>query len=101
MTDLVVKSGASLRLAFAVANDDDTPYDLTSTTVTAQVRDLSGKLIATLDLQPSGTPGGLQVEQATDGWPVGVLKFDLKFVQGSLVLKSQTQNIVVSPAVTA
>jgi hypothetical protein len=101
MPDLSLKRGASLQLLIAVANDDNTPFDLTEVTVSSQVRTATGALIATLTVTPTGTPGQLSVLQATDTWPTGPAQLDLKFVSGDVVLKSETQNLLITDPVTA
>jgi hypothetical protein len=98
---LHVKQGATLQLLMALTNDDGTAFDLTSVAATAQVRDLSNNLIATLTVAPTGTAGQLSVTQATDAWVPGRYLSDFKFVQGSIVLKSQTYSLIVDPPVTA
>lgn len=100
MTDLIIKQGATLQLLLSVKNDDNSAFDLTGTTVASQVRDLANRLIATLTLTPTGDTGVLSVTQATSTWPTGPLQMDIKVTQGSIVLKTATQTIVVEEAVT-
>jgi hypothetical protein len=98
---LHVKQGASLQLLIAVTNDDGTVFSFTGVTVTAQVKDrLTLTLIATLTVVVTGIAGQLSVLQATDTWEPGTYVCDFKFVQGAVVLKSQSFGIIVDPAVT-
>jgi hypothetical protein len=101
MTDLTIKKGASLQLLIAVANDDNSAFDLTGVTVSSQVKTAAGKPIATLTVTPTGTPGQLSVLQATDTWPTGPAVMDLKFVSGDVVLKSETQSLLITDPVTS
>ena len=100
MTDLTIKKGASLQLLIAVANDDSSAFDLTGVTVSSKVKTTAGRLIATLTVTPTGTPGQLSVLQATDDWPTGPAQMDLKFVSGGVVLKSETQGLLITDTVT-
>ena len=99
---LNIKAGATLQLLIAVANASGVPLDLSTVTVSSFVRTQYGSQIATLTLTPTGTPGQLAVAQDTTSWPTGIVLCDLKFVTTltGIVLKSDTFQIVVLPAVT-
>lgn len=99
---LGIKQGATLQLLLAVANDDDSAFNLASVTYAAEVRNAYGGLVAMLTLTPTGTPGQLAVAHDTTGWPVGTLSGDLKFTDLStaVVVKSDTFTIVVTAAMT-
>jgi hypothetical protein len=109
-----IKQGATLQLLIAVTNDDNTVFDLTGVTVTAQLRQPDVvSLVA--PLAPPATPGvvidlavisttiagQLSITQATDLWAPGRYVADFKFVQGAIVQKSDTFALIVEPAVTA
>jgi hypothetical protein len=99
---LFVKSGATFQLLITVSNDDGTPMDLTQVSVSSQLRNAAGTLIATLAVNTNAIPGQLAIIEATDTWPVGRLYFDFKFATdaGGPVLKSQTIVLLVTPAIT-
>jgi len=97
---LRVKQGATFQLLIAVTNDDGSVFDLTNVAVTAQLRDPSFNLIATLAVTPTGIAGQLSITAATDAWTPGRYLADFKISEAAIVLKSQTFNVIVEPAVT-
>jgi hypothetical protein len=103
LADLTLKQGASLQLAVAATNDDGTPFDLTTVTVSSQVRNQIGQLIATLPIVVTSPPtlGTMTILAPTDGWPIGRLIMDFKLVEAAVVLKSTTLGIVIQQAATA
>lgn len=100
---LSIKAGATLQLLIAVTNDDTTPFDLSTATVSAFVRDAYGHQVDTLILTTTGTPGQLSVSQSTATWPIGALACDLKFVDHATgtITKSDTFAITVIAAITS
>lgn len=97
---LVVKQGASFQLTVAAQNNDGTPVNLTQATLTSQVRDAYGNLIANLTLMPTTFLGQYSITEPTTVWPPGDLVWDIKIVQAGLTLISETAGILVIPAVT-
>lgn len=101
-TALSIKQGATLQLLLAVANDDDSPFDLATVSYGGALRTAYGELVATLVLTPTLTAGQLVVQQTTAFWPVGVLSGDLKFTSltTGIVVKSETFPLTVVAAIT-
>lgn len=97
---LSIKAGATLQLILQINNDDGSAFPLTNVTPSSQVRDGAGRLIGTITFTTTATVGQLLVAQATDGWPPGLLWWDIKLTQGNIVLKSDTIAITVVPAIT-
>lgn len=96
-----VKQGATLQLLIAATNDDGSAFDFTGIAITAQVSQWPSRAVfATLTVTQTAIPGQLSIVQATDSWAPGTYRCDFKFVQGAIVLKSQTFTIEVLPAVT-
>lgn len=97
---LMLKQGATLQLLINATDDAGAPLDLTTITVSADVRNNYLNLVDTLTFTPTSTVGQLAVAQDTALWPTGVLTCDFKFVQGAVILKSDTLTINVILAVT-
>lgn len=97
---LTIKQGATLQLVVQISNDDGSAFVLAGVTATSQVRDANGHLVANIALATSSTTGQLLVAAPTDTWPLGLLWWDIKLVQGGIVVKSSTTGITVQPAIT-
>jgi hypothetical protein len=99
--EIGIKQGATFELLIAGLNDDDSPFDFTRITVTAQVRDAQQRLIDDLALV-SVDSQSLSVLHQTANWPVGRLVCDFKVVDDATgtILKSDTFGIQVAQAVT-
>ena len=99
-----IKQGDTLALNGQAVQDDGTPIDLTSATITSQIRDTHGNLVnngvgAFASSQP--TQGLFSLTWQSDStWPIGGLRCDVLFVNGAVRVHSDTMLIKVAPAVT-
>lgn len=101
-TQIDIKQGAPLLLALQFSNDDGSPANLTGYTVTSQVRDAMGNLVATLPMTvaaPSTGQYSITVPNTT-AWPIAVLRCDIKATSGGQSTYSDTFTIRVGQAVT-
>ena len=99
--DVSIKQGDALVLQIQFSNDDGSPADLAAAAVTSQVRDGQNNLVAQLPVVAAATQGTFGVTEAnTSGWPLGMLRCDLKLVVGGLAVHSDTFAIRVRPGVT-
>jgi hypothetical protein len=98
---ITLKAGASFNLALAFNSDAGVAIDMTPFTVAAQVRDAEGVLVTDLPitLQPTLGTGSISVLD-TSGWPLGMLRCDVRVSSSTEVLISQTFSILVLRAVT-
>lgn len=100
--EVAIKQGATFQLLIAGLNDDDSSFDFTGLTVTAQVRDDRQRLVDTLPVGAIDSQH-YSIVRSTTTWPVGRLVCDFKVVDATTgtVLKSDTLGIQVAQAVTA
>lgn len=101
--ELTIKQGATFQLLISLTNDDGTPVDLATCTVTSDLRTARLELVASLTLTPTSTPGQLSVAEPTDTWPIGKLVGDFKITSNSTstILKSAGFTVAVQSSVTA
>ncbi len=102
MRNLEIKRGSVFQVTLSFADGNNAPFDISQVTVSGEVRDPRGVLVAQLTLQPvSGTPGvGTVTVADTSAWPLGLLKADLLISDGVLPTISETFGINVVPSVT-
>ena len=99
--EIRIKQGASLLLQMAFVDDNGAPVDLTNATLTAQLRDPVGDLVATLPIVISGMTGIATITVPdTHLWPTGGLRTDIRCVTAGLVVISETVGVRVERAVT-
>jgi hypothetical protein len=98
--EIHIKQGAALRLTMNFY-ERDAPVDLSTVTLTSQVRTALGELIATLPITITGTPGLATVEvDDTSDWPVGLLRSDVLVVIAGVPSLTETFPIRVERSVT-
>jgi hypothetical protein len=100
-SQIIIKRGAALSLAMAFTNADGSAIDLTTVTLTAQVRDPQDDLVETLPLVNSSIQGTATCVVAdTTQWPLGLLRCDIRVVQDGVPTFSETFGILVVRQVT-
>jgi hypothetical protein len=101
MSDISIKQGDSLLLTFTFFNNDGTSVDLTSVTLSGQVRDSADNLVATLAIATTSilNVATLQVADTTQ-WPLGLLRADIRAVSAGLTEMSETFAIRVGRRIT-
>jgi hypothetical protein len=97
--EIHIKAGAVLRLTMNFY-EQDAPVDLSTVTLSSQVRTSLNQLIATLPITVTGTPGLATVDVDASNWPVGQLRCDVKAVIAGVTSLSETFPIRVDRAVT-
>ncbi len=96
-----IKRGETLALQALFVDNDGTPIDLTNATLTAQLRDPVGDLVATLPIVRTATDGVATITVPnTSDWPVGMLRTDILCVSSGLGVITDTIGIRVERAVT-
>ena len=100
MPEVHVKQGETLLLQMAFINDDGSSVDLTSVTLTAQVRTPQDVLVATLTIVKTIILNVATVQADTTLWPLGLLRCDVKAIIAGLTEKSETFSLRVNRAVT-
>lgn len=95
-----LKHGETLGLGLAFLNDQAQPVNLYSGVISAQVRDESGNLVASLTPLTGPVSGLAVICQSTSGWPIGSLSCDIKLQLGGVEDISDTFSIQIAPAVT-
>lgn len=74
-----IKRGATFLINFT-ATTEGQPLDLTGWTVTSSVRQ-RGNFVANNFVEiPDAPAGEIIVSSPTDGWPLGQIEFDIRFV---------------------
>lgn len=101
MAGISIKQGAALVLQLAAYDDQGTAFNLAGVTASAQVRDAQNNLVATLPIVAGGDINLLGITvPATTGWPIGLLRCDIKLLVAGLPAISETFSISVQQAVT-
>jgi hypothetical protein len=96
-----LKQGASFILGLQFSNDDGTPTDLGTCSVTSQLRDSQNTLIANLPVVSGGVSGTASINVLdTSAWPLGVLRCDIKVASSQQIIFSETFSISVARSVT-
>jgi hypothetical protein len=98
-----VKIGQTLQLNCVAQQDDGTPIDITSATITSEVRDLNAALVQELPVNlVTPAAGVFQLGPCnTTAWPAGNLSCDVRYVLAGVVLYSETFGLISLPSVTA
>ena len=98
-----IKQGGQLALSLQNVQDDGTPVDITGATITSQIRDQQGNLIATPTVTVvDAALGQFALSAPSDTtWPVGTLLCDVLLVMNSVPFYSDTFTIAVAAPVTA
>lgn len=100
-TEIRIKRGAALRLVMRFQDDQSQPIDLSTVTLTSQVRDATDALIAALPIVRAATLGMATVEVGdTSAWPAGRHRVDVRAVVDGVTVMSDTFALVVGRAVT-
>jgi hypothetical protein len=98
--EIHIKQGAALRMTMNFY-EQDAPVDLSTVTLSSQVRTALNELIATLPITVTDTPGLATVEvDNTSDWPIGLLRCDVKALIAGVPSLSQTFPIRVERSVT-
>lgn len=102
-----IKAGETLSMLVTYTDGAGDPISLTGKTITSQIRtqslELLDDLMVTIADQTTNT-GQFTLsatDEMTSAWPIGSLIFDVKIVQGSTVIYSDTGRIDIKQAVTA
>jgi hypothetical protein len=100
-SELCIKQGATFSLLLALQNDDGTPYDISTLTITSGLR-IGPTLVTIMTAAPTGVAGQLAITAASDTWPVGHLTGDFRIVSTGdpAVLYSATYTVTVVAAMT-
>jgi len=104
MTDVItIKQGASLALTLTFRAPDGTPFDISACTVTSQLRDTNGALVATLPITQPGALGVATISlSSTASIAVGLYSSDIKIVTpAGITVFSDTFTLRVARSVTA
>lgn len=82
VADIPIKQGATFRLSGTATQDSGAAFDLTGATLSAKLRDAGDAVVETLTVAlVSAASGTFTVSSAgTAGWPVGLLRGDIKIV---------------------
>ena len=100
-TPFEIKRGATLDLTIEIQNDDGSPVDLSGAGVWSQVRDAADNVVATLTPAISAVAGAVVLTVLdTSGWPLGLLRCDVRVVVAGRVAFSDTFGIMVGRSVT-
>jgi hypothetical protein len=98
--EIHIKQGAALRLTMNFY-EHDAPVDLSTVTLSSQVRTSLNILVATLPITITGTPGLATVEvDNTTNWPVGLLRCDVLALIAGVPSLTDTFPIRVERSVT-
>ena len=102
MTEHRIKRGDSFLAQIMLVDDSGVPIDLSTVTLTTQVRQSTDDLVATLALTPAAATGVATIRVTdTSLWPAGLLRADIKVSIGGLIVHSDTIGIRVNRQVTA
>ena len=84
-----------------VLDDDGTPYDLTGATVISQVENEDESFVFPLTVTVTNAAlGEITVTGNTTTWPLGILKWDVRFTQGGFSWAMPTYAIEVEEKVS-
>jgi hypothetical protein len=103
-SEFEITRGATFQLMMTVLNDDGTPYNGPTLSITCGLRTASNALVTLLDVQPAETPGVFTLQATTDNWPLGRLGGDFRISDGTTVVYSGgfgvsvLQNMTPAPA---
>jgi hypothetical protein len=101
MPQIEIKQGAALRMQWTFTNNDGSPADLTSVTLSSQVRTVTNDLVTALPIVRTAAQGVATVEvDDTTAWPIGLLRCDIKAVIAGVPVLSDTFGIHVQRSVT-
>lgn len=105
MKKIILKKGDTLALSCQLKDADGLPIDLTTYTISSQVRRPSGlTLVDTLTVTITDAAAGEYsiYSSATSAWPVDLLLCDIKYAAGaSSVIRTETFVIDLREAITA
>jgi hypothetical protein len=72
-------------------------YTLDGITIASQVRTPAGKLVGTLTAAPAIGVGKFTLESGnTQNWPLGSLRWDIQFSQGSHIFSTRTAALLIT-----
>ncbi len=101
MSEVCIKRGDSLLLTLTFFNDDGSGVDLTSVVLSGQVRDPVDNLVATLAIAKTSVLNIATVAVAdTTQWPLGMLRADIRVLNGAVTEMSETFGVRVNASVT-
>lgn len=95
-----IKQGTSFSVT-CVYKVNGTPEPVENITITSQVRQQDGDLVATLSPVKTSEVGEFTIFAATDSWPVGRLIWDIKYTTQSNKVVTETVEIRVARSATA
>lgn len=102
MRNLSLKRGSAFIIDLVATNADGTAFDLTSVTLSGQIRDPRSNLIDDMNFVLGTVSGTANVTIAnTEGWPEDLLQADILITDGTLATHSETFGIEVREPVTA
>jgi hypothetical protein len=94
------KKGDTFHAASTFLDANGAPKDTTGFTITSQVRTPAGRLVATLTVAITSGVGNFLVSGPTSNWPLGILHWDIQFLQGSEIFSTQTAALELVKRVT-
>lgn len=106
--EIRIKQGAALILSLTFCEEGQ-PVDLSTVTLSSMVRDAQDCLVATVSVSKGAAIGAASIQvpapdnpldPGTTGWPLGMLRCDIKAIIGGLPVLSETFPIHVGRAVT-
>ncbi|ATJ89439.1 hypothetical protein HK16_10560 [Acetobacter senegalensis] len=104
MADFRFKRSGTFLLTCLHMDDVGAPLDLDGATVSAELRDTQNDLVASLEVTPVTDQVGtyvLSYDGDTSGWPLGLLRTDVKAVLADgTISHTDTVTIVVVDRVT-
>ena len=95
-----IKQGTSFSVS-CVYSVDGTPTAVDDITITSQVREQDGTLVANLSPVKTSEVGEFTIYALTDPWPLGRLIWDIKYTTASNRVHTETVEIRVARSATA
>lgn len=97
-----IKRGDSFEVTATYTDANGVPIDLTTYTITSQLRTMTYALIDTLVCVKSGTTGvyTLSAPTGTSEWPIGEAVWDIQYQSGNMIVSTDTINVFINKKVT-
>lgn len=98
MKSIEHKRGDTFLPSCVYLNSAGVPYDYTidGITIKSQVRSPNGALVGDLAVTAGVGTGAFNLESgSTQNWPLGSLRWDIQFTQGSHIFSTQTAELML------